>query len=456
MDIIIKNKIDEKNADWNKKITEGNMLPRKQYVDELIKLRDNGRVKIITGLRRSGKSVLLFDLFRDYLLSEGVGQEQIVGVQLDDLANAKYRNPFELDKYIRERITDEKNKYYIFIDEIQLVSEMQNPYVDNPEAKITFVDVVLGLVKIKNADIYITGSNSKMLSSDILTEFRDRGDEVKVFPLSYSEFYEGYEGDKNEAWQEYYTYGGMPMTLGFNAHEQKSKYLRDLFERTYIRDVIERNKVKNNEEVIGILLDVLASGIGSLTNPSKLSNTFKSERNIILAPDTIDKYIGYLEDSYLIKKAVRYDVKGRKYIRTPSKYYYTDLGLRNARLGFRQIEETHLMENVLYNDLIRRGYDVDVGVVPIATMDEEGKKIRKQLEVDFVLNRGNDRYYIQSALSISDPEKKKQEIASLLRIPDSFKKMVVVKDNLKPWKDDNGIQYVGIENFLRDESILAG
>lgn len=431
------------------------MLPRKQYVDELIRLKDNGRVKIITGLRRSGKSVLLFELFRGHLLRDGVTSGQIIGIQLDDLNNIKYRNPLELDKFIRNQITDANKRFYVFIDEIQLVSEVQNPYVDDPEAKITFVDVILGLMKIKNADIYVTGSNSKMLSSDVLTQFRDRGDEVRVFPLSFAEFYDAYEGDKREAWQEYYTYGGMPMIVGMDTHEHKSRYLRDLFERTYIKDVIERNKIKNDEEVLGILLDVLASGIGSLTNPSKLSNTFKSERNIPLAPDTIDKYLGYFENSYLIQKAVRYDVKGRKYIKTPSKYYYTDLGLRNARLGFRQIEETHLMENVLYNDLIRRGFDVDVGVVEIATM-EDGKKVRKQLEVDFVINRGNDRYYIQSALSIADPEKKKQEIASLLKIPDSFKKMVVVKDYLKPWKDDNGIQYVGIENFLRDENILLG
>ena len=431
------------------------MLPRKQYVNELMRLKENGRVKIITGLRRSGKSVLLFDLFRQQLLDEGVVQEQIIGIQLDDLRNMKYRDPLQLDEYIRSRITDAKKVFYVFIDEIQLVSEVKNPYVDNQEAKISFVDVVLGLLKIKNADVYVTGSNSKMLSSDVLTQFRDRGDEVRVFPLSFAEFYDAYEGDKREAWQEYYTYGGMPMILEMDTHERKSKYLRDLFERTYIKDIMERNKIKNDEEVLAILLDILASGIGSLTNPGKLSNTFKSERNISLAPDTIDRYLRYFEDSYLLQKAKRYDVKGKKYIKTPSKYYYTDLGLRNARLGFRQIEETHLMENVLYNDLIRRGFDVDVGVVEIATM-EEGKKVRKQLEVDFVLNRGNDRYYIQSALSIADPEKKKQEIASLLRIPDSFKKMVVVKDYLKPWKDDNGIQYVGIEHFLRDENILVG
>lgn len=428
------------------------MLPRKQYVDELISLKDNGRIKIITGLRRSGKSVLLFELFREHLLEEGVTSENIISVQLDDLQSIKYRNPIELDKYIRERITNTKERFYIFIDEIQLVSEIPNPYVDE-SAKITFVDVVLGLIKIKNADVYVTGSNSKMLSSDILTQFRDRGDEVRVYPLSFSEFYDAFEGDKRDAWQEYYTYGGMPMTLSLDSHERKSRYLRDLFERTYIRDVLERNKIKNDETSLEILLDVLASGIGSLTNPSRLSNTFKSERKISLAPDTIDKYLEYFENSYLIRKAVRYDIKGRKYIKTPSKYYYSDLGLRNARLGFRQIEETHLMENVLYNDLVRRGFDVDVGVVEIATM-EDGKKVRKQLEVNFVVNRGNDRYYIQSALSIADPEKKKQEIASLLRIPDSFKKIVVVRDHMKPWKDDNGIQYVGIEDFLRNELIL--
>ena len=431
------------------------MLPRKQYVNELMRLKENGRVKIITGLRRSGKSVLLFDLFRQQLLDEGVVQEQIIGIQLDDLQNMKYRDPLHLDEYIRSQITDAKKVFYVFIDEIQLVSEVKNPYVDNQEAKISFVDVVLGLLKIKNVDVYVTGSNSKMLSSDVLTQFRDRGDEIRVFPLSFAEFYDAYEGDKREAWQEYYTYGGMPMILEMDTHERKSKYLRDLFERTYLKDIMERNKIKNDEEVLAILLDILASGIGSLTNPGKLANTFKSERNISLAPDTIDRYLHYFEDSYLLQKAKRYDVKGKKYIKTPSKYYYTDLGLRNARLGFRQIEETHLMENVLYNDLIRRGFDVDVGVVEIATM-EENKKVRKQLEVDFVLNRGNDRYYIQSALSIADPEKKKQEIASLLRIPDSFKKMVVVKDYLKPWKDDNGIQYVGIEHFLRDENILVG
>ena len=430
-------------------------LQRFQYLKKLIELQNNGRVKIITGLRRSGKSVLLFEIFRNHLLEEGVKPKQIIGIALDELPNAKYRNPMELDKFVRDRMTDDSEQYYVFIDEIQMASEIQNPYVDDPEAKITFVDVVLGLMKLKNADVYITGSNSKMLSSDVLTQFRDRGDEIRIYPLSFAEFHDAYEGDKREAWQDYYTYGGMPVILALDTHEKKSRYLRDLFERTYIKDVIERNRVLNDEEIFGVLLDILASGVGSLTNPSKLSRTFMSEKHIAIASETIDKYIGYFQDAYLIKKAVRYDVKGKRYIQTPSKYYYSDMGLRNARLGFRQIEEAHLMENVLYNDLIRRGFDVDVGVVELATM-ERGKKVRKQLEVDFVVNRGNDRYYIQSALTIADPDKKAQEIASLTRIPDSFKKIVVVRDYLKPWKDENGIEYVGVENFLRNESILTG
>ncbi len=432
------------------------MFPRKQYVDRLIQKKDNGRVKVITGLRRSGKSVLLFRLYRDYLIGTGVSPEQIIGLALDILPNAKYRNPLELDKHIREQITDKDKHYYVFIDEIQYVAEIQNPYVDDPSAKITFIDVVLGLMQIPNVDIYVTGSNSRMLSSDILTQFRDRGDEIRVFPLSFAEFYEAYEEDKRGAWQEYYTYGGMPVVTALSTHEEKSKYLSDLFDRTYIKDVLERNSILNDEEVLSILLDVVASGIGSLTNPSRLSNTFKSERHISLSSETIEKYLGYFQNAFLIRKAERYDVKGKKYIKTPAKYYFSDPGLRNSRLGFRQIEETHLMENVLYNDLIRRGFNVDVGVVEIATKDEAGKKVRKQLEVDFVVNRGNDRYYIQSALSVADPAKKEQEIASLLRIPDSFKKMVVVQGFLKPWRDDHGIQYVGIEQFLLDESLLMG
>ena len=430
------------------------MYPREQYLKEIISKKDNGRIKIITGLRRSGKSVLLFQLYREWLLGEGVKEDQIIALALDILENARYRNPLELDKYIRDHMIDPEKRYYILIDEIQFVSEIQNPYVDNKDARITFIDVILGFMQMDNADVYVTGSNSKMLSSDILTQFRDRGDEIRVYPLSFAEFYNEYEGDKRGAWQDYYTYGGMPFAISLESHEEKSRYLKDLFDRTYIKDVLERHEIKNDTEVLDILLDVLASGIGSLTNPSKLANTFKSERQIGIGSETIEKYIGYFEESFLIEKAVRYDVKGRKYIGTPAKYYYTDPGLRNARLGFRQLEETHIMENILYNDLIRRGMNVDVGVVEYNTKDADGKKIRKQLEVDFVVNKGDKRFYIQSALSIADPEKKEQEIASLKRIPDSFAKIVVVRDYLKPQQDENGITYVGIEQFLLNEDLL--
>ena len=428
---------------------------RKQYLDQLIRRKDNGRIKVITGLRRSGKSYLLFTLYRQYLLDTGVQEDQIVGLALDEIDNAKYRNPFELNKIVKERTPDKDKRYYVFIDEIQFVTEVQNPFVDDPNEKLTFIDVVLGLMKRPNVDVYVTGSNSKMLSSDILTQFRDRGDEIRVNPLSFAEVYENYEGDKRGVWRDYYTYGGMPLVWLADSHEERSRYLRDLFSRTYIKDVLERHQIKNDAEVLEILLNVLASSIGSLTNPSKLANTFESERHIRIAPDTIDAYIGYFKEAFLLQRAERYDVKGRKYIKTPVKYYYSDVGLRNARLGFRQLEETHLMENVLYNDLLRRGFDVDVGVVEQNIRTETGKNARKQLEVDFVVNRGDERYYIQSALSIDDPDKKEQEIASLLRIPDSFKKIVVVKDYIKPWRDEHGIQYVGVEDFLLDESLIS-
>lgn len=430
------------------------MYPREQYLNKIISKKDNGRIKIITGLRRSGKSVLLFQLYRDWLIREGIHEDHIIALALDIWENAKYRNPTELDKYVRDRMVADGEKYYIFIDEIQFVAEIQNPYVDNPDAKISFIDVVLGFMQMKNADVYVTGSNSRMLSSDILTQFRDRGDEIRVYPLSFAEFYREYKGDKRGAWQDYYTYGGMPFVTSLETHEEKSRYLKDLFDRTYIKDVLERHEIKNDAAVLSILLDILASGIGSLTNPTRLSNTFKSERQIAIGSETIEKYIGYFEEAFLIEKAVRYDIKGRKYIGTPAKYYYTDLGLRNVRLGFRQLEETHIMENVLYNDLIRRGMDVDIGVVEYNTKDSAGKKIRKQLEVDFVVNKDEKRFYIQSALSIADPEKKEQEIASLKRIPDSFSKIVVVRDYLNPWQDENGIVYLGIEQFLLNEDIL--
>lgn len=425
---------------------------RKQYMQKLISKMHNGRVKIITGLRRSGKSYLLFELFTRYLHDNHVSEKQIISLTLDDITNAKYRNPFELDKYIRNKITSKSKQYYILIDEIQFVADIPNPYTDNNDAKLTFIDVLLGLMKIKNADIYVTGSNSKMLSADILTQFRDRGDEIRVYPLSFSEFYETYIGEKRNAWQDYYTYGGMPAVHKLPSHEEKSKYLRDLFARTYLKDIIERHNIQNDTELLNDLLNIVASAIGSLTNPAKLSNTFLSEKKIRISPATISRYLDYFAEAFLISKASRYDVKGKKYINTPSKFYYTDVGLRNAKLSFRQQEEPNIMENVIYCDLLRRGYDVDVGVVEQNIKTEDGKKIRKQLEVDFVINRGEQRYYIQSALSIADPEKHAQEITPLIRIPDSFGKIVVVRDYIKPWRDDKGIQYISLEQFLLNEN----
>lgn len=428
--------------------------PRKQYLDQLIRKKNNGRIKIITGLRRSGKSYLLFTLYRQHLMNSGIPEEQIIGLALDEIDNARYRNPFELNNFIKERTSDTSKRYFVFIDEIQFVSEIQNPFVDDPHEKLNFIDVVLGLMKLPNVDLCVTGSNSKMLSSDILTQFRDRGDEIRVNPLSFAEVYENYSGDKRGAWRDYYTYGGMPLVWMAETHEERSRYLRDLFTRTYIKDILERHQIKNDSEVLDILLNILASSVGSLTNPSKLSKTFDSERHIKIGSDTIDTYIGYFMDAFVLQRAQRYDVKGRKYIKTPVKYYYSDVGLRNARLGFRQLEETHLMENVIYNDLVRRGFDVDVGVVEQNIKTDDGKNARKQLEVDFVVNRGDERCYIQSALSIDDADKRVQEITPLLRIPDSFKKLVVVKDYIKPYRDGYGIQYVGVEDFLLDEGFI--
>ncbi len=429
-------------------------LAREEYLQKIVRKKDNGRVKIITGIRRCGKSYLLFELFTKYLREVGVQDDQIIGIALDELQNARYRDPFELDRYIRDRMIDSDKRYYILIDEIQFVNETQNPYVNDPKAMVGFIDVILGLIKLKNADVYVTGSNSKMLSSDILTQFRDRGDEIRVFPLSYSEFFEAYEGEKRHAWRDYCTYGGMPVVLTLSSHEEKSQYLRDLFERTYLKDVVERHEIRNDIGILDDLINIVASSMGSLTNSSKLSNTFESEKHVKVAVETIDTYLEYFKESFLISKADRYDVKGRKYIKSPSKYYFYDVGLRNARLRFRQQDEPHIMENVLYCDLVRRGFDVDVGVVEYNYKNKEGKSARKQLEIDFVINRGSQRYYIQSALSIDDPEKREQEIRSLIKVPDSFRKIVVVGGDINPWRDENGIMYIGVEQFLLDETAI--
>lgn len=430
-------------------------VQRPRYLNKLISKKQNGRVKIITGIRRCGKSFLLFTLYWKYLLSTGVKDEQIIKISLDDIQNLKYRNPIELDKYLRDNIEDNNLQYYIFIDEIQFVKEIKNPFFEEDDSKITFVDVLIGLMKIQNVDIYVTGSNSKMLSKDVLTQFRDRGDEIKVYPFSFSEFYSCYEGEKSNAFSDYCIYGGMPRSVvELKSHNQKSEYLKGIFETTYLKDIIERYNISNDKIVISSLLDIISSYIGSLTNPSKLEKTFKSEKNITISQYLISNYISYFEEAFLIEKAQRYDVKGKKYISTPYKYYFSDLGLRNARLNFRQNEITHIMENVIYNELRMRGYNVDVGVVEYNTKDSNGKSIRKQLEVDFIINIGSNRYYIQSALNVDTKEKRLQETESLRRTGDSFKKIVIVKDNIMPIHDENGILYIGVENFLLDETLI--
>lgn len=428
------------------------MIERRKYLDKLIRKKENGLVKVITGIRRCGKSYLLFEIYHKYLNSIGVDDGHIIELALDDDVNIRYRNPLELGEYIRSLMTDKEKMYYIFLDEIQKVAEIPNPYLPDSDEKIGFVDVVLGLMKIKNADIYVTGSNSKMLSSDILTEFRGRGDEIKINPLSFSEFYTAFEGDKRDAWREYFTYGGMPLVLMQRTHEDKSKYLSDLFSKIYLDDIMNRNNIGHDKSVLEDLLNIISSSVGSLTNPSKLSKTFKSIKNISVSDDTIAKYLDYFIDAFMVYKAQRYDVKGRKYIGSPMKYYFSDIGLRNARLNFRQQEENHIMENIIYNELLYREFDVDVGVVEYNYKDSEGKKIRTNLEIDFVANKGSERYYIQSALTISAEEKRQQEINSLRRVKDSFKKIVVVKDDIIPWYDENGIYYVGIEKFLLEEN----
>ena len=396
------------------------MIARPDYLNKLISKKENGLIKLA----------------------------------LDETVNAKYRNPIELDSYIRSLVSDKSKQYYVFLDEIQKVDEIQNPYVDNPDSKITFVDTVLGLMKIKNVDLYITGSNSKMLSSDILTEFRDRGDEIRVYPLSFAEFYTSFKGDKNEAWKEYYTYGGMPLAVTKKTPEEKSKYLKDLFTGTYLKDVLERHTITNSTSDLEELLNIISSSIGSLTNPLNLSNTFKTVKKRNLAPETISTYLDYFKDAFLIDSAVRYNIKGKKYISTPLKYYFVDVGLRNARLNFRQQEENHIMENIIFNELKIRGFDVDIGVIEHNTKDATGKSRRNFLEIDFVANKGSNRFYIQSALYVDTQEKREQETQSLNRIHDSFKKIVVVKDDIEPWQDDKGIQYIGIEQFLLEKDWL--
>ena len=412
-------------------------IARDFYLEQ-IKLRErNGMIKVITGVRRCGKSYLIFNLFKESLLERNVPENHIIAIALDGIENEELREPHKLYENIKNLLVDEE-QYYILLDEIQ--------YVDR------FHEVMNSLLRIENVDVYVTGSNSKFLSSDILTEFRGRGDEIRVYPLSFSEYISAFDGTEEDAWIEYMTYGGLPRILSMQTDEQKSKYLIDLFEETYLKDIIERNGIRNTAE-LGELVNIIASAIGSLTNPKKLENTFKTVNRSDITDKTIKNYLDYLKEAFLIDTAIRYDIKGKKYINTPMKIYFTDSGLRNARLGFRQIEETHLMENIIYNELKRRGFNVDVGLVEIRE-DINGKRVRKQLEVDFIAYKGNNKYYIQSAFSIPDEEKKRQEERPLLNIPDSFKKIVVVGNYIKLKRDDMGITTMSIREFLKKENSL--
>lgn len=428
------------------------MIARDQYLKKIISKQNNGLVKIITGIRRCGKSFLLFNIYRNYLIENGVNPNHIISIELDEIINQKYRNPNELDKYIRESIINDGKVNYIFIDEIQNVKQVDNPYVEGD--KIGFIDVLLGLMKIPNVDVYVTGSNSKMLSKDIATEFRGRGDEIRVHPLSFKEFYDAYEGDKYSAWDEYSLYGGMPFLSTLKTHEEKRDYLKSLLDKVYITDIIERNKLKKDNVFVGELLDILSSSIGSLVSQKKLSNTYKSITNDSVSINTISNYMSYYEDAFLITKVQRYDIKGREYIDSPFKYYFEDIGLRNVRINFRQNEPTHTMENIIYNELIIRGYSVDVGIVEVNYKDEDNKSKRKQYEIDFVCNKGDHKYYIQSAFVLENQAKIDQETRGLNRINDSFKKIVIVKDCYIPWRDENGILYIGLEYFLLNSNSL--
>ena len=431
------------------------MIERKRYLDKLISKKQNGLIKVITGIRRCGKSYLLFNIYKNYLISSGVDEKNIICLALDDDENIRYRNPLELGKYIRSLTEDKSREYYVFLDEIQKVAQINNPYVESGEDKIGFTDVLLGLMKRENLDIYVTGSNSKMLSSDILTEFRGRGDEIRVSPLSYSEFYNACGDDKNGAWQEYVTYGGMPFIMSRRGHEEKARYLTSLFDTIYISDIMERNSLVKEKSTLDDILNIISSSVGSLTNSNKIANTFKSRKQVNISPQNVGKYLDYFLDAFLIYKAERYDVKGRKYIGSPLKYYFSDIGIRNARLNFRQTEINHIMENIIYNELIYRDFSVDVGAVEYFYKDSYKNSKRSRLEIDFVANKGSVRYYIQSALTVSDEQKRAQEVNSLKRVGDSFKKIVVVSDDVIPHYDEDGIFYVGIERFLLDETVMS-
>ncbi len=413
-------------------------IKRDKYLNDLINRMHNGMIKVVTGIKRCGKSYLLFNIFKNYLLEYGVTASHIITIELDQRKNKKYRDPDTILDYIESLIEDDE-QYYIMLDEVQMLQE--------------FEEVLNSLLHIRNADIYVTGSNSKFLSKDVITEFIGRGDEIHIYPLTFKEFMEAYDGDMYRGWAEYVVYGGLPLTVTMKTEEQKISYLTNLFKETYLKDIIERHHIEKTQELED-LVNILASAIGSLTNPPKIEATFKSAIQSTISLNTIRQYIEHLEDAFIINKANRYNVKGRKYIGTPLKYYFEDVGLRNARLGFRQVEETHLMENIIYNELRSRGYTVDVGVVEKRGTDENGKEYKNQLEIDFVANLGSKRYYIQSAFSMPTEEKRIQEKASLVNVNDSFKKIIVVKDVVNVTRDEDGITTMSIYDFLLKENSL--
>ena len=414
------------------------IIERNDYLNKLISKERNGLIKVITGVRRCGKTYLLFNLLNSHLLLSGVPESHIIGIALDDRSNKKLRDPDNMLEYVKARIEDNQT-YYIMIDEVQLLDE--------------FEDVLNSFLHIKNADVYVTGSNSRFLSSDIITEFRGRGDEIRVHPLSFREYTSAFEGSSDEAWDDYVNFGGLPLILSIRAPEDKAEYLQALFQKVYLTDIVDRHKVRNQNE-LDELVNILSSAIGSLTNPSKLARTFKSVKNKTISDKTLNAYIGYLIDAFLISRAVRFDIKGKKYIGSPSKYYFEDVGLRNARLNFRQTEENHIMENIVYNELCVRGYRVDVGVVEHYAPNGDGKRSKRQLEVDFIATKGSQKYYIQSAFSVNDPDKIKQEERPLISIGDSFKKIIIVRENIKARRNEYGIMTIGLRSFLLEEDSL--
>lgn len=425
-----------------------NIIKRDEYLKRIIDRKENGLIKVITGIRRCGKSFLLFNLFYDYLLESGVKEEQIIRIALDDDTFKKYRDSDELSKYIRGKIVN-SDMYYILIDEVQYA--ITKDELKNPE-NIRLYNVLNGLMRLRNVDIYVTGSNSKMLTKDVLTAFRGRGDEIKIYPISFKEFYSFEGGDKSDAYEEYALYGGMPLVLSKKSDEEKMRYLQKLFTEVYFKDIEERYDIEM-PDVLSELTDDLCSSVGSLTNASKIAKTLQSVKNIKVSSTTISSYLNYLIESFLFSNAKRYDVKGKRYFEYPSKYYCTDIGLRNARLNFRQQEETHIMENIIYNELLCREYSVDVGVVEIVETNA-GERTKKQCEIDFVVNKGSKKYYIQSALNVSDASKLETELRPLKNTKDFFKKIIVSKTSMRHWTDDDGILHVGLYEFLLNENSL--